>query len=180
LPCDNCLRQDLHTFFEIPRFLVEYFNSLEFTKQPRTKIAYAYDLDTFFDFLVQNNRSPLYGMDKAFLRLSDLDKVTSEDISDFLRYCKAYDNNGKIVTNSDSAIKRKLCSVRGMYKYFYRMEISAGVLPEIPKEARQRNDRTGIAAFEQKRPFGNHGRTGQRTGGPEKRTERGERGFTKP
>ena len=106
----------------LPRFLVEYFNSLEFTKQPRTKIAYAYDLDTFFDFLVQNNRSPLYGMDKAFLRLSDLDKVTSEDISDFLRYCKAYDNNGKIVTNSDSAIKRKLCSVRGMYKYFYRMD----------------------------------------------------------
>ena len=51
----------------LPRFLVEYFNSLEFTKQPRTKIAYAYDLDTFFDFLVQNNRSPLYGMDKAFL-----------------------------------------------------------------------------------------------------------------
>ena len=41
----------------LPRFLVEYFNSLEFTKQPRTKIAYAYDLDTFFDFLVQNNRS---------------------------------------------------------------------------------------------------------------------------
>ena len=107
----------------LPRFLIDYFNSLEFTKQPRTKVAYAIDIDTFFDFITTESRSEIKGKEKPTLTLNDFDKITSDDISDFLRYCKAYkNNNGKTVTNGERAIKRKLSSLRGMYKYFYNNE----------------------------------------------------------
>ena len=36
----------------LPPFCTEYFNSLEYSKQPRTKIAYAMDIKGFFEFLI--------------------------------------------------------------------------------------------------------------------------------
>ena len=36
----------------LPPFCVDYFNSLEYTKQPRTKVAYAMDIKCFFEFLI--------------------------------------------------------------------------------------------------------------------------------
>ena len=106
---------------ELPRFCVDYFNSLEFTKQPRTKIAYARDIQSFFYFLT-HSRGPLKGKDTDSITIDDLDRITGDDISDFLRHCKVYEKNGQIKSNGDRAIKRKLCSLRGFFGYFYRFE----------------------------------------------------------
>ena len=37
----------------LPDFCTQYFDSLEFNKQPRTKIAYAMDIKGFFEFLIE-------------------------------------------------------------------------------------------------------------------------------
>ena len=103
-----------HMLDELPRFCTDYFNSLEFTKQPRTKIAYARDIKVFFEFL-HEARGPLQGKDISELTIHDLDKITGDDISDFLRHAKVYEKNGQIKTNGERAIKRKLCSVRGFF-----------------------------------------------------------------
>lgn len=104
---------------DLPRFCVDYFNSLEFTKQPRTKIAYAKDIKVFFEF-VTGPKGRLSGMKIRDISLDDFDTITGDDIADFLRHCKVYEKNGNIKTNGERAIKRKLCSLRGFFGYYYR------------------------------------------------------------
>ena len=40
---------------ELPRFCRQYFRGIEQTTAPRTRLAYAYDLGVFFEFLHKNN-----------------------------------------------------------------------------------------------------------------------------
>ena len=105
-----------------PEFCREYFNSLEYSKQPRTRLAYARDLKTFFEFLIAE--FPQYSNYQiSDFTLHDIESVTGQDISDYLRYMKVYDKDGTTVTNDERAAKRKLCSLRRFYGYYYRYEL---------------------------------------------------------
>ena len=105
-----------------PEFCREYFNSLEYSKQPRTRLAYARDLKTFFEFLIAE--FPQYSNYQiSDFTLHDIESVTGQDISDYLRYMKVYDNDGTTVNNDERAAKRKLCSLRRFYGYYYRYEL---------------------------------------------------------
>ncbi len=120
---------------ELPGFCVDYFNSLEFTKQPRTKIAYARDIQGFFYYLTES-RGPLKGKEIRSITTDDLDTITGDDISDYLRHCKVYEKDGTVKTNGERAIKRKLCSLRGFFAYYYKHERITGdpsVKVEMPK-----------------------------------------------
>ena len=76
-----------------PEFCREYFNSLEYSKQPRTRLAYARDLKTFFEFLIAE--FPQYSNYQiSDFTLHDIESVTGQDISDYLRYMKVYDKDG--------------------------------------------------------------------------------------
>ena len=105
-----------------PEFCREYFNSLEYSKQPRTRLAYARDLKTFFEFLIAE--FPQYSNYQiSDFTLHDIESVTGQHISDYLRYMKVYDKDGTTVTNDERAAKRKLCSLRRFYGYYYRYEL---------------------------------------------------------
>ena len=136
----------------LPRFCVDYFNSLEFTKQPRTKIAYAKDIKVFFEFIT-NAHGSLSGMNIRDISVDDFDKITGDDISDFLRHCKVYEKNGKVKTNGERAIKRKLCSLRGFFGYYYRHgKISSNPsvmvdMPQIHDKAIIRMEPNEVAEF---------------------------------
>lgn len=94
-----------------PEFCREYFNSLEYSKQPRTRLAYARDLKTFFEFLIAE--FPQYSNYQiSDFTLHDIESVTGQDISDYLRYMKVYDKDGTTVTNDERAAKRKLCIIK--------------------------------------------------------------------
>ena len=99
---------------EMPDFCVEYFDSLEFNKQARTKIAYALDIKGFFEYLIDDTKKFANYAIKDF-RVEDLDKITGQDISNYLRYIKSYNRHGKDVSNSASSAKRKLCALRRFY-----------------------------------------------------------------
>ena len=108
---------------ELPPFCTEYFNSLEYTKQPRTKIAYAMDIKGFFEFL--QHELPQFQSYKSLkdFQSKDIEQLRGQDISDYLRYVKLYKRNGHEVSNSERAAKRKLCALRRFYAYYYRYEI---------------------------------------------------------
>ena len=106
---------------ELPAFCVEYFDSLEFNKQPRTKIAYAMDIKGFFEYLIDDTKDFSKYSLKDFV-VNDLDKITGQDISNYLRYIKSYNRHGKDISNSASSAKRKLCSIRRFYNYYFRYE----------------------------------------------------------
>lgn len=105
----------------LPNFCKEYFFSLEYTKQPRTKLAYAMDLKGFFTFIRDKKFSNCN--DLKAVTISDIENLSSTDIIDYLRYTKLYTANGRTVTNSERAAKRKLASLRSFYGYFNKQGI---------------------------------------------------------
>lgn len=105
----------------LPDFCKEYFFSLEYTKQPRTKLAYAMDLRGFFTF-IKDKKFKDYG-DLKSISIENVENLSSTDIIDYLRYTKLYVSNGREVTNSERAAKRKLASLRSFYGYFNKQGI---------------------------------------------------------
>lgn len=106
----------------LPSFCIDYFDSLEFNKQPRTKVAYAMDIKGFFEFLIED--IPEYkNYNMRDFKASDLDNLDATHISKYLRHVKLYNKNGRDVTNSESSAKRKLCALRRFYNYYFRNEI---------------------------------------------------------
>ena len=107
---------------ELPRFCRQYFRGIEQTTAPRTRLAYAYDLGVFFEFLHKNN-SVLSKMDIIEFPLSVLDQITKADIEEYLEYLSYYvTDDGTEYTNDERGKRRKLASLRSFYNYFFRDE----------------------------------------------------------
>lgn len=107
---------------ELPRFCRQYFRGIEQTTAPRTRLAYAYDLGVFFEFLHKNN-SVLSKMDITEFPLSVLDQITKADIEEYLEYLSYYvKDDGTKYTNDERGKRRKLASLRSFYNYFFRDE----------------------------------------------------------
>lgn len=95
------LREILAT---LPPFCRQFFRGVDNIYGSRTKIAYAYDLRIFFDFLHQNHP---YGktMDILNYPIEILDRVKREDIEDYMEYLSLYnkveDDTNKITHDID-------------------------------------------------------------------------------
>ena len=70
-----------------------------------------------------------------------------------MRYVKAYSRDGSVVTNSEKAAKRKLCSLRGMYNFFFRYQLISSNptqlvdMPKIHEQAITRLDVNEVSEF---------------------------------
>ncbi len=131
---DNALKQR-ELLKKLPRFAGDFFRGIEPTTQSRTRIAYAYDLIVFFEWLVSENPS-LKGTEVRNLPISVLDEIQAVDLEEYIDYLKYYVKDGKEYTNSPSGIKRKLVSLRSFYKYYFKRELittNPTVLIDIPK-----------------------------------------------
>ena len=107
---------------ELPVFASQFFRGIEPTTSARTRMAYAYDLGIFFNYLKSETN---VGEDKEIRDwpVSVLDKVTPVMIQDYLDYLKVYSNPDSLErSNSERGLMRKLSSVRSFYKFFYQIE----------------------------------------------------------
>lgn len=107
---------------KMPAFCKQFFIGIEPRTSSRTRLAYAYDLDTFFDYLKQNNPL-LKTVDVTSLPLSILNQITPQDIEEYLFYLKYYEKDGVAHANDERGIKRKLASLRTFYRYLYKNEM---------------------------------------------------------
>lgn len=106
----------------LPKFCKTFFYGIEPTTASRTRIAYAYDLNVFFNFLKKNN--PLYkNIDIQEIPISVLDELTVTDIEEYLQYLKVYSKDENLHTNREKGIKRKLSSLKSFYNYFFKSEL---------------------------------------------------------
>lgn len=99
-----------------------FFRGIEQTTSSRTRIAYAYDLGIFFNFIKDNN--PEY----ANIQIKDfsidiLDKITVSDVEEYLDYLKVYSKDNSEHINNEKGIKRKLSSLKSFYNYFFCNEL---------------------------------------------------------
>lgn len=103
---------------ELPKFCLNYFRGIEHTTSSRTRIAYAYDLGVFFNFIKTNNPS-LENVEIRDFRLSLLEEISLEDIEEYMEYLKYYSKDDSEHTNREVGIKRKLSSLKSFYNYFF-------------------------------------------------------------
>lgn len=121
---------------ELPPFCVDYFRGIEPRTSSRTRIAYAYDLTVFFDFLRREN--PFFSkMERRDILLEYLDQITVSDLEEYMEYLKyRFNDNHQEITNKERGIMRKISSLKSFYNYFFRCEklkTNPAALVQLPK-----------------------------------------------
>jgi site-specific recombinase XerD len=120
---------------ELPRFCSDFFRGIEPTTSSRTRIAYAYDLRVFFQFLCENN--PIFNKTPIReLKVEILDQIKAIDIEEYLDYLSYYKKDDKEHLNQETGKKRKLISLRSFYNYYFKKEMiltNPAALVNIPK-----------------------------------------------
>lgn len=118
---------------ELPAFFKDFFRGIEPRTQSRTRIAYAYDIKIFLQFLLEENPS----IKKSHTNLTDipisvLESLTVTDIEEYMEYLKYRDTDGKKISNKENAIKRKISTLKSVFKYFYRTEkLSENIMERV-------------------------------------------------
>ena len=126
------LRELLDT---LPPFCAQYFRGMQDYTASRTRIAYAYDIRVFFEYLHESN--PIFR--KTPIKeypLEILDQITRLDIEEYLDHCSYYIKDGKEYMNDERGKARKLASLRSFYNYFFRNEMiekNPAALVKMPK-----------------------------------------------
>ncbi len=127
------LREILQT---LPRFCKDYFLGIEEYTSTRTRLAYAYDLRVFFEFLHEQN--PICAkQDIVDYKIELLDLISRDDILEYLSFMSYYQKDGKDITNEERGKKRKIASLRSFYKYFFENEkitTNPASLVPVPKQ----------------------------------------------
>lgn len=120
----------------LPPFCTEFFRGIEPRTSTRTRIAYAYDLSVFFDFLKKEN--PVFAkMERMDFKLEQLDQITVTDLEEYMEYLKyRFNEQNHEIMNQERGIMRKMSSLKSFYNYFFRTEkltTNPAALVRLPK-----------------------------------------------
>lgn len=121
---------------ELPPFCPDFFRGIEQQTSSRTRIAYAYDLKIFFDFLQKEN-PVIAKLDRKDITLSHLDQIQVTDLEEYMEYLKyRFNDRNQEVVNKERGIMRKISSLKSFYNYYYRRELiknNPAALVALPK-----------------------------------------------
>lgn len=110
----------------LPTFCRQFFRGMDNVYGSRTKIAYAYDLGIFFEYIHTQHKIGKT-MEIVDYPLDILDKISREDIEEYMIYLSLYtkekEENRTDVTNEERGKSRKLASLRSFYNFFFRNEL---------------------------------------------------------
>jgi len=121
---------------DLPPFVAEFFrNKADYTSS-QTRLAYAYDLRLFFNFLISEIRD-IDADNVDNFTLEHFGKINVSHIEEFMEYLSYYVNfdsssKGKArgVQNKLDGKSRKLSAIRSLFAYFYKK----GKVPANPAE----------------------------------------------
>ena len=119
----------------LPSFCKSFFRGINDSTSSRTRLAYAYDLRVFFEYMHENN-SVCKKMEITDFPLSILDDIGREDIEEYMEYISYYIKDGKEITNDERGKKRKLSALKSFYNYYYCAELiktNPAALVSLPK-----------------------------------------------
>jgi site-specific recombinase XerD len=121
---------------DLPPFCGDYFRGIEPRTSSRTRIAYAYDLHVFFDFLKKEN-PVINKIEIKDITLAQLDRLSVSDFEEYMEYLKyRFNDKNQEVMNKERGIMRKICSLKSFYNYYYRCERlknNPAALVQLPK-----------------------------------------------
>ena len=91
----------------LPPYCKQYFIAIESKTQSRTRLAYAYDLSCFFDYLHENN-PVCKKMSITEIPLSILESLKPMDLEEYLYILKVYENTIDFMYIRDIAAYRNV------------------------------------------------------------------------
>lgn len=139
---------------ELPPYIFDFFRGIEHKTSANTRLAYAYDIRVFLNYLhMQNPRFMALPSIKE-ISLEDLDHLKARDFECYLEYLSYYETEesapkegvhssmpltahlGHISRptfhqNGQNGKARKLASIKAMYYYFYKQERLKNNAPSI-------------------------------------------------
>lgn len=119
----------------LPPFCKDFFNGIKETTSARTRLAYAYDMRIFFEFLHESN--PICKKTEIIdFPLSILEDIRPMDITEYLEYLAYYEKEGREYTNDERGKSRKLASLRSFYNFYFKNEMiekNPASLVQMPK-----------------------------------------------
>ena len=120
---------------ELPLFVFDFFRGIESTTSSRTRIAYAYDLRIFFDYILTYH--PKFKQKEiSDIQIDDLMIITPTDIERYIEYLSYYFKDETEHKNHERGKSRKIASLRTFYNYYYRKQKISGnpaLLVDLPK-----------------------------------------------
>lgn len=105
----------------LPPFCSKFFHGIEERNATRTRVAYAYDLGVFFEWL-HTKKAPFKEKEVTEYEMDILDKISREDIQDYLSYCTYYVKDGKEYSNDERGKARKLATLKSFYNFYFNNE----------------------------------------------------------
>ena len=123
----------------LPQACGDFIRSIALSTGTFTRLAYAIDLRTFFNFL-HDERISFSDKDIVLYDDADLEKLSRADITAYTEYLTYYLKNtdddsvpNKEYVNHELSIKRKLCAIRSFYDYlFTNQRIKSNVTELVP------------------------------------------------
>ncbi len=104
----------------LPGFCKQFFRGITEYTSSRTRLAYAYDLRVFFEYL--HDKNPYCAkMEIAEFPLSLLDKLTREDIEEYVEYLSYYE---KVINKSITLKMSQIISTLYLMMLVYEREMS--------------------------------------------------------
>ena len=108
---------------DLPDFCREYFVGISSTTTTLTRLNYAYDIRTFFNYLVTKVHR-LKGKSTRDISPPDIENLSPFEIEAYLNYVEIYrDANGNIIKNSARGKGRKLAAIRSLVKYLEKKQV---------------------------------------------------------
>ena len=99
----------------LPPFCKTYFRGIEEYTSTRTRLAYAYDIRLFFEYLHETN-AICAKMEIVDIPLNILEQLNRIDIEEYLSYMSLYQKEGRDISNTERGKARKLSALRSFYK----------------------------------------------------------------
>lgn len=128
---------------QMPVFCETFFRGVEPTTSIKTRIAYAFDLRSFYHYLTEEVFNPGEKKTMKDITIEEVENLSPVQIEKYLEYLSFYSlphykNKDEFVTytNSNTGKARKLSTLRTFYKYFYKKEMikkNPALLVDIPK-----------------------------------------------
>ena len=100
---------------ELPTYAISYLDEKELNSQISTVLSYAYDLHTFFRYILESNPS-CKDLQIKDISLDFLENLTFEDINEYQKFL-SFTDSGEKHMNSERGIARRMAPLRGFFKF---------------------------------------------------------------
>ena len=113
---------------ELPESCMDFFYNISQTTSAMTRLAYAYDLRLFFQYLIAE-QPDFADTEPQSITIEQIGNITSRQLRDYQEYLTQYirktseNGNEVIVNNHELGIMRKLCSIRSFFDFLFRIHI---------------------------------------------------------